>query len=74
MNYISQRNRLEMQLQNYIKFTEYCPRNSFLKLSMEMVRITERIEILNRMTLSELTKQVPEYYDTKHSKINLKTV
>lgn len=70
MNYISQRNRLEMQLQSYIKFTEFCPRDSFLKLSMEMVRITERIEILNRMPLSELTKQVSEYLDTKNSKIN----
>ncbi len=74
MNAITQRNRLEIQLQNYINFTPYCPRESFLKLSIEMVRITEKIEILNRMNLSESLKQVPDYFDTKNSKINTSSI
>jgi hypothetical protein len=71
MNAITQRNRLEITLKSYMEFAPYCPRDSYLKLSNEMVRISERLEKIKCMTLSELTKQIPEYLDTKNSIINL---
>lgn len=52
----------------------YCPRDSFLKLSNEIVKISDRIDIINRMSLSESLEEVTSYYDTKQSKINFKTV
>lgn len=74
MNHISQRNRLEARLKSYMDFTPYCPRDSFLKLSNEMVKISERLDKIKCMSLDELVKEVPSYYDTKQSKLNFKTV
>ena len=71
MNSITHRNRLESQLKSSIEYLPYAPRDSFLKLSNEITRILERIEVLKRMTLDQLTKDVDTYYDTKNSKINL---
>jgi len=74
MNHISQRNRLEMQLQRYMYFMAYCPRGSFLKLSAEMIKIYERIEQLKTIDDEQLHKQVFFQYETKQSKLNFKTV
>jgi hypothetical protein len=71
MNSITHRNRLESQLKSYIEYLPYAPRDSFLKIANEITRILERIEVLKRMTLDQLTKDVDTYYDTKKSKINL---
>jgi len=74
MNHIRQLNRLEIRLKSYLNFMPYCPRDSFLKLSNEIVKISDRIDIINRMSLSESLEEVTSYYDTKQSKINFKTV
>lgn len=74
MNHISQLNKIEIRLRSYIDFMPYCPRDSFLKLSNEIVKINNRIDIINRMSLSESLQEVISDYDTKQSKINFKTV
>lgn len=74
MNHISQRNRLEMQLQRYMYFMAYCPRDSFLKLSNEMIKIYERIEQLKIIDNEQSRKQVIFQYETKQSKLNFKTI
>jgi len=70
MNHITKRNRLEIQLKSLMDFAPICPRNSFLKLSTEMARISQEIEKIKCMTLAELTKPVDVYYDTKPSRVN----
>lgn len=47
-----------------------CPDESLFKLTCEMAKISERLTKIKAMTLSELTKQIPLYLDTKNSKIN----
>ena len=74
MNHISQRNKLEARLKSYMDFMPFCPRDSIVKLSNEMVRINNRLDNIKCMSLSELVKEVPSYYDTKQSKSNFKTV
>lgn len=74
MNHISQRNRLEARLKSYMDFMTICPRDSFLKISNEMVKINDRLDKIKCMSLDELVKEVPSYYETKQSKINFKTV
>jgi len=70
MNHNSQLTRLESTLKSYMDFMPYCPRSHVLKLSSEIVRISEKIEIINRMTLLEFNRQVDEYFDTKPCKLN----
>jgi hypothetical protein len=70
MNHISQRNRLEARLKSYMDFTPYCPRDSFLKLSNEMVKITERLDKIKCMSLDELMKPIDFQFETKQSRVN----
>jgi hypothetical protein len=74
MNHISQRNRLEQRLKNYINFMPMCPRDSVLKLSNEIIKTIERIEQIKCMSIDELIKPVDVYFEVKQSKLNFKTV
>lgn len=48
----------------------FCPRDSFLKLSNEMVKINNRLEAIKCMTLKELMAPVEFQYETKQSRVN----
>ena len=48
----------------------YCPRDSFLKLSAEMLKIYERIEQIKLMDAQESRKEVFVQYETKQSRVN----
>ena len=74
MNAITQRNILDSQLKSYINFMLDCPRDSFSKLSNEMIKIINRLDQIKCMGLKDLMKEVPCYYETKQSKMNYKTL
>jgi hypothetical protein len=51
MNAISQRNKIEKQLHDYVKFMPECPQNSVVKLSKEIVKLGQRLEEIKKMDL-----------------------
>lgn len=71
MNAITQRNRLDATLKSYMDFMPFCPRDSFLKLSNEMVKINSRLEAIKCMTLKELMTPVEFQYETANSRVNI---
>jgi len=71
MNYITLLNKTEQQQKSYIDFLPYCPRDSFLKLAYELVRLSEKIEILKRMSIYDSREEVITYEEKKQSRINL---
>lgn len=70
MNHITQRNNLEKQKANFIKFMSICPENSVLKLSQELTKIESRLEKLREYDLNKLMQPVPFQFETKQSKLN----
>jgi len=70
MNAITQRNRLDATIKSYMHFMPFCPRDSFIKLSNEMIKISERLEAIKCMGAKELMAPVEVQYDTKQSRAN----
>lgn len=70
MNAITQRNKLDAQLKSYMDFMPFCPRDSFLKLSNEMIKINNRLDKIKCMGLKELMAPVDYQFETKQSKVN----
>lgn len=70
MNAISQRNRIEKQLQDYIKFMPICPQNSVVQLSQEITKLEQRLQEIKKMDLNQLTKEVVFHFETKQSQMN----
>jgi len=70
MNAISQRNKIEKQLHDYVKFMPECPQNSVVKLSKEIVKLEQRLEEIKKMDLKQLNTEVVFHFETKQSQIN----
>ena len=70
MNHISQRNKIEKQLHDYVKFMPICPKNSVVKLSQEITKLEQRLQEIKKMDLNQLTKEVVFHFETKQSKMN----
>lgn len=70
MNHVSQRNKLQIQLQSYKNFVPKCSNADLHKLLHEITVITNRIESISSMNIDELAKEVPFYFETKQSKCN----
>lgn len=70
MNHITQRNNLEKQKVNFIKFMSICPENSVLKLSQEITKIELRLDKLREYDVNKLMELVPFQFETKQSKLN----
>lgn len=70
MNAISQRNRIEKQINDLVNFMPYCPSKSVVKLSYELVKLNNRLEEIKKMDLNQLTKEVVFHFETKQSQIN----
>jgi len=71
MNYATLLGKTEQQQKSYIDFLPYAPRDSFLKISYELVRLSEKIEILKRMSVADSRQEVITYEVEKNSRINL---
>ena len=70
MNHISQRNKIEKQLHDYIKFMPICQPNSVVKLSQEITKLEQRLQEIKKMDLNQLTKEVVFHFETKQSQMN----
>ena len=70
MNAITQRNRLDATLKSYMHFMPICPRDSFVKLSNEMVKISNRLETIKCMGAKDLMAPVEFQYETVQSRAN----
>jgi hypothetical protein len=70
MNHISQRNKIEKQLNDYVKFISECPQNSVVKLSKEIVKLEQRLEEIKKMDLKQLNGEVVFHFETKQSQMN----
>jgi hypothetical protein len=74
MNNITKRNRILGQLESFTLFLPECHPDARPRLIMEMNRLVLEIERIKRMGLSDLQKQIIEYYDTKESQFNFTEV
>lgn len=70
MNHITQKNRLEKQLDSYKKFMPLCPNDSLIKLIKEMTIIKARIDKIREFTIEELNDPVVYQFESKQSKLN----
>jgi hypothetical protein len=70
MNHISQRNKIEKQLNDYVKFISKCPQNSVVKLSKEIVKLEQRLEEIKKMDLKQLNSEVVFHFEMKQSQMN----
>lgn len=71
MNHITQLNRLLKLQEKYKNFLPFCPPQKVTALTLELHKIDLRIRKLNLMNLEESLTEVPFWYETKQSKLNL---
>lgn len=70
INHIEQRQELENLLELYKAYVPFLIGYRIKKLTLEMIKISDRLELLNEMKFDELLKPIAYDYDTKQSKIN----
>jgi len=74
MNNIHQRNFFDKQISSYVAFLKIATRSQAIKISKEIVKLSNRISVIEDMGWLEQKKEVPAYYETKQSKMNFKTI
>jgi len=74
MNNIHQRNFFDKQISNYVAFLKIATRSQAIKISKEIVKLSNRISVIEDMGWLEQKKEVPTYFETKQSKLNFKTI
>ena len=70
MNNITNRKRLQDQLEKYQDYLPYCKRESQLKLIAEILKLSQKITVIGSWNLEKLQEQTDDYFITKPSKIN----
>lgn len=70
MNHVTQLNKLLQQIRLYKMYLSICPDHKISALCIEILKLQNRVEILNQMQADELRKQVLIQYETKQSKMN----
>lgn len=74
MTPINQRNSLDKQISNYVRFMKICPTNQVVKLAKEISRLQARVSVIRNMEHEQLHTDVPFFFETKQSKMNFKTI
>lgn len=70
MNQITQLNNLQTRIKLYKDFMPFCPPSKVIRLCNEIIKLQNRVDVLNQKSFDELLKKVEIYYETKQSKIN----
>lgn len=70
----NQRNTLEARISDYANFIKICPKGKVVKLAQEITRLQARVSIIKMMEPHRLRDNVDVYFETKQSKMNLKTL
>lgn len=74
MNHINQRNKLDIQISSYVSFLKIATRSQSIKLCREIVKLSDRIAIIDDMGYLDQRKEVAFSEETKQSKMNLKVI
>lgn len=74
MTHKNQRNILESRISDYANFMRICPKGAVVKLAQEITRLQARVSIIKMMEPHRLRENVDVYFETKQSKMNLKTL
>ena len=74
MTNANQRNLFDRQISSYVAFLKIATRSQAIKLSKEIVKLSNRISLIDDMGWLDQKKEVPTYYETKQSKLNFKTI
>ena len=74
MTNANQRNLFDRQISSYVAFLKIATRSQAIKLSKEIVKLSNRISVIDDMGWLDQKKEVPTYYETKQSKLNFKTI
>lgn len=74
MNHINLRNKLDAQISSYIEYQKIATRSQSIKLSKEIARLSEKIELIDMMPYPVQKRQVDFTTEHKQSKLNFKTI
>jgi len=74
LNHINQRNKLDAQISSYIDFQKTATRSQSIKLSKEIAKLSQTIELIDMMPYPIQKRQIDFRTEHKHSKINFKTI
>lgn len=74
MTNTNQRNLFDRQISSYVAFLKIATRSQAIKISKEIVKLSNRISVIEDMGWLDQKKEVPTYYETKQSKMNFKTI
>lgn len=74
MNHINQRNKLDIQISSYVGFLKIATRSQSIKLCREIIKLSDRIAIIDDMGYLDQRKEVAFSEETKQSKMNLKVI
>jgi len=74
MNHVTQRNKLDKQISSYVGFLKIANRGQSLKLCREIIKLQDRIDLIDMMPYPNQIKKLDEHFETKQSKLNFKTI
>ena len=74
MNHINQRNKLDKQISSYVDFLKIATRSQSVTICKEIAKLSSRIELIDLMPFPNQIQKLDEYFETKQSKMNFKTI
>jgi len=74
MNAIAQRNKLDIQISSYVNFLKISTRSQSIKLCKEITKLQLRVELIDLMPYPKQLEKLEDYFETKQSKMNLRTI
>lgn len=74
MTHINQRNQLDVQITNYVRFLKIANRSQSIKLSKEISKLSSRIATIDEMSYLSQRQELAFSFETKQSKLNFKTI
>lgn len=73
MNHLNLRSKIDSQISSYIEYQKTTTRSKSIKLSKEIARLSEKIELIDMMPYPIQKRQIDFTIEHKPSKINIQT-
>lgn len=70
MNHVTQLNNLLVLQKKYKDFMPICPNSHVTQLSVELQKISTRINTINSLNIEEAKTEVTVFFETKQSRMN----
>lgn len=74
MNHINLKNKIDAQISSYIDYQKTTTRSKSIKLSKEIARLSEKIELIDMMPYPVQKRQIDFKTEHKESKLNIQTI